>query len=175
MALPEAQPVTDSQSARLRAAIKGMLTEAEGQLINCSSEMDDVDIRDAIEVRVKSTGYELRFDLHMWREDGAITIWYVGRCDGNGSDWSMDKNGKYVQPSWFPFSERHEEQLRRHGWKGGDNVGPETGWDWNYEDGEEPHNYPYLVAMLVGTLTEVHGVREFDEISIEMNFEPQVD
>ena len=149
-----------------------MLTEAEGQLINCSSEMDGVDIPFAIEVRVKSTGYELRFDLHMWREDGAITIWYVGRCDGNGSDWSMDKNGKYVQPSWFPFSERQEEQLRRHGWTGGD-ILPEHDWYWN--DEVEPEYEPYLVGMLVGTLTEVHGVREFDEISIEMNFVPQVD
>jgi hypothetical protein len=175
LALPEAEPVTDSQSARLRAAIQGLLTEAEGQLINCSSEMESVQIENAIKVHIIPTCFELSFDVHMWREAGTITICYTGCCDGNGSEWVETPDRKYVQPSWFPLSERQEEQLRRHGWTGGDNEGPETYWHWNeVEYGDEPEYEPYLVDMLIGTLTEVHGVREFDEISIEMNFVPQV-
>jgi hypothetical protein len=82
----------------------------------------------------------------------------------------MDDNGEYVIPSWFPLSKRQEEDLRRYGWEGGEEeYAPENSWSLSSLEVEEA---PDLVDMLFGMLTEVHAVREFDELSIELDGHP---
>jgi len=164
------EPLTDDQAARLHAALQEVFDLATGEVKNFweSHSAEEWNFTTTIQMHVKSTGYSLHLFLGMDKTDG--TIQYDGTCDGGGTEWSMDENGKYVRPSWYPLTERQDKVLKSYGWWGGEGEGS---WSLNSEDVEEA---PDLVDMLFGILTEVHAVREFDELSIEqdghsLNFE----